>query len=1297
MPAAKRRFLSTLSASSSPLGSPGTSASRGFRHKLKDLGRLLIVTGAVAWASSSCEEFDTQRKESFKATFGDDLYGVLCDRAGADWLQEDLTGASYQSICHYDESGEYGDEVDTSVLPEPSGEAAIEARRVSVAKMGALVRRRSELVRAFNAAFPDEEIDDPSTEDPNDKINLLSALLDFSQRLSILYEVNPYDTSYPPTPLAPKATQAMGNLFDAISVSDDARGMLTRMWARRGYRPSTVGLGMMGAALSYPDLRELTSTAITLLGPLGAGQAELKRVLDVIKQKMAFMTPEVSGLPVLSNAGPGQLNRPRTTVELVRDLMLAQDDRFAPAASDPPRYIALRDRRGYVLPVTLSGPFADADGDGLADVDGFGRFVNGQGEVAAVDTPFRIPGDTALGGFDEFGRSADTRYQYVDTSRTPAASLSTVLTPLLDATEYADPEDPNAFQSEYETLMYLLAGANVLLGPREDAEYDYETGSVVPLGTDCPSCVEYSRFRGEDSPLVDLAYAAGQILGDRDSDAMLLGLIDLVENHEAELARLIAAALRVKEIASEHDELAAKGQILPASLPYENTVWDEAAQALSKIAGQPRLMTHLLRALADPVVVTPIEGSTHMGDVLALYASTTDEMSYDPNNLNGPARNLSDGGSSIADPHHPVDVNAPRTGKNRSLLEKSVQLIYDASRAHTCNKDGAEVNASLFGVEVVWPLFSDPYGRCELFQIDDLAAFFFDSVIPPEHPKRAEFKLKDNVLNDLMDFFGFAASPDDMFEESSGITGMTTHPSSSALMRLVYFGASSDAYPNMPDHDAQNQGGTTDTFISGLMEPAATSQCGTSVLCTDQDDTLRLRTRNTMFSWERRGFLDYMRPVITAFADVACSEDETICDAEDISGERMFLELAESFWRHYPGPDHGPECDSSVPENDVRYCSGAGINRYEPIIEKAMRTDIIPALHEFAVAVHDLSEITIARGPRAGEKMTGAEVMELTSKILLSQDYSAQAGLKDRKGNKTALWTDGKTIQQQVTPFNIFADAFHAIDVAFSKAEDGELRQAQWRRARSQLVDVLLATEGSGANTRFKIRGVTPLLSTVLKLVREQLNSHCPTRESGVQCVWAREELAKNLADAISSPLTAAAVDMGEKVRQEPKARRALERFLTYLLQNVGEGTALQGTLASMVDVMQVLADDEKLVPIMRAASVALEPDKGAADTTLGVLKALASDDYDKYHVMDHVLANLVKPMPDADGNPGLSPLETFMEVIAEVHRADPTNPAAPLDAQDYQYIMNVMREFMLNDTRGLEQIYAIVRKRKKP
>ena len=68
---------------------------------------------------------------------------------------------------------------------------------------------------------------------------------------------------------------------------------------------------------------------------------------------------------------------------------------------------------------------------------------------------------------------------------------------------------------------------------------------------------------------------------------------------------------------------------------------------------------------------------------------------------------------------------------------------------------------------------------------------------------------------------------------------------------------------------------------------------------------------------------------------------------------------------------------------------------------------------------------------------------------------------------------------------------------------------------------------------------------------------------------------------------------------------------MTYLLENAGEGEALQGTLASMVDMMQVMADDGKMCPILNAAAVALAPHDspegaGAADTTIRVLKAHA-------------------------------------------------------------------------------------------
>ena len=139
-----------------------------------------------------------------------------------------------------------------------------------------------------------------------------------------------------------------------------------------------------------------------------------------------------------------------------------------------------------------------------------------------------------------------------------------------------------------------------------------------------------------------------------------------------------------------------------------------------------------------------------------------------------------------------------------------------------------------------------------------------------------------------------------------------------------------------------------------------------------------------------------------------------------------------------------------------------------------------------------------------------------------------------------------------------------------------------------------------------------------------------------------------------------------------------------------------------MSDILQVLADDERLAPVLQAASVAASPNAdpdgaGCADTTLRVLKALVDDEYDRYHVMDVALPNLVRPLTDEDGQViGASPLEIIMDAIADVHRIDASSDA-PADEADVQAIMGTVRDFLIDDTRGFEQFYTIIRKRPQP
>ncbi|MFT3768484.1 MAG: hypothetical protein QM820_23800 [Minicystis sp.] len=1314
--------------------------------------------GAAVVAATSCEKpFDSTRVATQKATLGDDIYGVFCDRLGTSAFPEDLTGASFNAVCHYDDQGHYGDKVDVMLLPPAKGTAQERARTLSVAKLERLAQRRSDVIRALNAIFPDTTIPDVTSSDSNAEVRLHDALFEFTQTITPLYESNPVEPDG--EPLMPSQTRAMGRLFDAFAspgtcagsttacswdtdcgdkgiCQHPVRDTLSHMWARRGYRPFQVGLGVVRPALGYPDLRKLTTTTLSVLGPGGSASAELQQVLAVVQQELLTAKPTLSVLPPYTiDPSKMQPNRPRQDIEFLQGLLLAQDDAFASSPGAPSMLIAQRDGRGLVVPAgntpgvpgTVPAPFVDLGNDGYADVDSFGRFIDEMGKPIAIDLPFAIPGETQ-GTVDAFGRpdSAASSYAYVDTSRTLVGGLAPHLIPLLDPTILAA-GDPSAWQKEHESLMYAMSGAYTLFGEREDATYDY-----AQEGTGGKT-VKYRRFRSEDSPIPDLIHAAGQVLADKDSDALLLSMLDLLQNHEQVVARLVGAALRVREIAKQHDALAEQGAEKKAELAYEVPIWDEMAKIVSEIVKHPKLMQGLLKALADDTAVTPYGNADHMGVALARFMSFRDEMTYNkygthqdgtPGGINGPAVNVTIGGNSIQDPQTPVDRSKPQTGTNRSCLQRSLMLIHDTNGGPACNKDGAKVAAKLGSLSVSWPIFGAGYGPCELFQFDNLALFYLDSMLPIDHPKRSYLKIKASDLNGLLNFLGgVGVDQNAMLEQSSDIKGLTLHPEPFALNRLVFYGATSQNYAALPDFDSIHAGQQVDKFVSGSIEPVSAAWCPVDAsdpnklpICSDKSGTLRVRDANGIFLWERYGFTNYLKPMVQAFANVSCSDDLSTCKTDDFSGEKIFMDLFELLNKHWPGPDHGPECakgSNTIP------CSEAGLNRYEPLLADAFVTDLIPALHEFAKVAVQLSKITVKRGPKAGQTWTGAEVLEKLTTILFSTDYAAQVGMVDRKGSKSTTWVDG-TPQPQVTVFSLFADALHKIDTRFATAcdcsqktgadkaacekdvsaclADADARKGQWKRARSQLVDEFLAVDGEGKAATFHNPTVTPTLIATLQLAREQVNANCPDRETTGACTWAKTDLGQKLAGVMSRPLFAALVDMQDKIRQDDGARRQLESFLQYALAAATEdGQALQGTLASIADLIQVLADDGSLSPILNAAASGAAPDAdpsgpGAGSVTIKVLKALTDDKYDRYHVMDHVLPNLVKPM---DAGKNLAPIEILMDVIADVNRIDAAS-RGPMAADDYEGVMSTMSSFMADKTRGMEQLYTIIQRRPK-
>jgi hypothetical protein len=339
--------------------------------------------------------------------------------------------------------------------------------------------------------------------------------------------------------------------------------------------------------------------------------------------------------------------------------------------------------------------------------------------------------------------------------------------------------------------------------------------------------------------------------------------------------------------------------------------------------------------------------------------------------------------------------------------------------------------------------------------------------------------------------------------------------------------------------------------------------------------------------------------------------------------------------------------------------------------------------------------------------MTGPEVLEKFIPILVDPQYAKSVGMVDRSGGSSAKWVDGTT-QAQLTPFTLLADALHEIDLRFDDAcscagqtgdaldgcRAGCVVRGQWRRSRSQLVDELLKVDGEGPTAKFENRSTPAMLLTSLQVLREQLNANCPDREWTGQCPWARKDLGDKVAETLSGPLFAGAVDLGEKVRLDEGARRETERFLSAVLEVEAGGDGVQAMLASASDILQVLANDDVMSALFNAVATAATPgtedEPGCADTTIKLMEALTDDRFDPYHVLDFVLPRLVTPMDDGKD---VSPLEVFIDTIAEVTRLD-ADDASPLEARDYRAIMGTLHDFFFDERRGMEQFYYLVQQR---
>ncbi|MFT5357391.1 MAG: hypothetical protein ACI9KE_004626, partial [Polyangiales bacterium] len=568
-------------------------------------------------------------------------------------------------------------------------------------RLTAMAEQRERIVRAIDATAP------TSSHDGLDRF--LKALVPF------------YD---PPEEVLPSQTRALAALLTSLSEDPEALNALERISHRRGYRPLARALGIARPALSYPRLRELTTTVLDATSPSGAAELEWRELLSASALTMGLAEP--------SAPEDGQ-----STLELTQNLLLQTDDRFGYGTTT---FLTRRDRRGIAQPMPLGGvtvpaPFIDRDSNGLADVDPLGRFVDTDGSLLDLPTPFAVDLDdsSARDGAGRAVRSGGEPYfRTTDMGDSFLAGLTRMSVPLLDGTEPA--------------LFDALFAMRPLLGPPSAREEEVLPGFPV----------RFEGFDPAESPLLDIVHATTTNLRDPAIDDVLALVHEMLASHESEVAGLAESGLVGRAAADLYPDVA---------LAQESDLFDDQLVVLGRIARTPGLMEAVLRALANPA-------SKRLGHIFGEMMRYGDTPTISEDEIN----------ASLRETPWTGEVNAlmpEGDDDNRSLFQQSLSIIHDLSGVRLCNKAGARLGITLGGRYIRLPL---TYDECELLEIEDVGVTFQEAILG-----RARIEIKSAFLSGVLELGGaIGLGAGDVLQRESGIDGLTTEPTPQALSRLVF-------------------------------------------------------------------------------------------------------------------------------------------------------------------------------------------------------------------------------------------------------------------------------------------------------------------------------------------------------------------------------------------------------------------------------------------------------------------------------------------------------------------------------
>jgi hypothetical protein len=1138
--------------------------------------RILFGLGLVA-AAAACEKLDTNRTVEPYGTFGEIIYRESCQRVA-------YTGQLAQKeaglIATVDVSGQFGRSVCVDGAPPPSD---------APAKLATIVEQKATLVSTVDTILPKD---------------FLSTLENFLEQLLPLSDDGTMEA----------AIKSLGDVLGIMAADPDFSPALARLALRNGYRPTKTAAGLVHTIVYYPGIDDFFGKTLGLIAKGGSAEAEWKQLLTAGSKALRNSQPV---------ANPGD---PERTLRLALNLMTSTHPDLANGAARP---LVTRDYRGLAMATVVNGtvqpPFVDKDKDGLADVDAMGHFVDANGAVLSVPTPFPELGATDTAPRDAQGRAltaqgaTTTLYKYLDLDGTVFGGLAR------EGLKLMDPQK--------DTTLGLVYGMGALLGPRASRTQLYMDAAGGMIDS-----LSYNGFDVTQSPVLDLAHAFVQLLGDPNADQTFQATSTLLNQYESPTARLVGAMLDAKDRGKAHPE---------AQVPETSVLFDDFMPIVNRVLAVPGLAEDLMDALEDP-------RSKDLAPMIARLMVARNQIDFV---RTAPAYPLTKGGQDL-DAIDPVDRTKPDVDYNRSLMQRIAHIIHDSNGVKFCNKPNATALGATFK------------NACDMFEIDDLALFYIlnmqtnaSAASNASAKAGADFcghLTTNNVLITGGCYSGLIEGP-----LGANINGFKQFPTPAALNRALFLKRGVDGNTFM-DNTTDNQ------------------PCADGDLFKDVHD-------KSLFAWEARmvnapsgnpnaTFYTAIAPVVDAFAkhdECVTRDPNTQACIKTQNAAKILVDLFAMLHTHWTSPqgsNFGHVFQATNPAAP-RFSYPDNVVSYEPLLAEVLgQADLVPAVLALAPTLNTMTIDGKVGSPAARPYVIG-------SARYIFQPGAAK-GIAYRSGATSTVRSDGVTTVPYVTPYYMMADAFAHKRAALANA--GAAQATAWKASTSALVDQLLTVQKNANGTyQFANRRFRAISMLMVSFTRGRIAAHT---KAGDLDTWVHQTLTQDITDHLGGPTFAALADFTAKVEADPEARTQLYDLLQYLVNEADNDLVFQTALTTLADQVQMFLDDPDLIPVARVMGAALDPKNGTVDAQVTLMKR--SHDLDTNKALLTILRNLYRQ--DSDG---IYPASNLADVLSELNRAQP-GQGGPLSGDDYHSILNEVKGFLIDDQRGFTRFLNIVKAR---